>query len=589
MTTITGKDAPLEESLSNFKALAAKLKLKLRETEWMNPLPNLYSLRLEEESCPSLCTNGKGSSKLAAQVSAYGEFFERLLSYNLFNQYFLGAEAAQADFLFYPDEKWFALPEESEQGELEPLLPSGLLNNALRKFYGQDGLKLENLVDLQSSSYQKGVCAIPFMSARNRERVYFPVNLLDNLYASNGMSAGNSQSEALVQALSEILERYVKKEVISKGLSLPQIPDKILQHYPATYETYRALQGDSLKVQIYDASLGGRFPVVCAVLFNQSTGGALASFGAHPILEVALERTLTELMQGRTFSDLDNLQRPSVEPELYADVTNLIGHFIDSDGLLPMKMFSDVKDFKFVHWDFSGPTVNQYQALRLMIDKAGFDIYIRCLQFDKVHVVRAVVPGMSEIYPVDDLIYNNNNRCIDLQEALLGLPGSNEDQKTYDAYRTELEDADLDDEDLVCHALGIMPDEGTAWETLRFGELKALLSLSASAAEPALEYANWTLSFNESQFALSRLSFYRCVKDLLLCRTRKVLNFEVLKSALAQVYGDEIFNLALAHVEGRQWFYDLKESDLNLSLFKSHRNMLEIYKQTRDFLCSQEQ
>ena len=51
-------------------------------------------------------------------------------------------------------------------------------------------------------------------------------------------------------------------------------------------------------VLVKDASLGGQFPVACVALMNPRTGGVFVSFGAHPSLAVALERSLTELLQG---------------------------------------------------------------------------------------------------------------------------------------------------------------------------------------------------------------------------------------------------------------------------------------------------
>ena len=149
-------------------------------------------------------------------------------------------------------------------------IPTEILNSTLRKFYlDENEVRLEDLIDLQSSSFSRGVCSIPFKSARNGEIVYFPINLLDNLYGSNGMSAGNTEYEALVQGISEIIERYVKSQIIKKGISLPQIPEDILQKYPKSFETYKALQGGGIKAICFDASLGGQFPVVCVVLLNQ--------------------------------------------------------------------------------------------------------------------------------------------------------------------------------------------------------------------------------------------------------------------------------------------------------------------------------
>ena len=301
MTSITGKDAPLEESIARFQKSIGSLGLELEETLWLNPLPNVYSVHLSFASCPCVYSNGKGSSKLAALASAYGELCERLSTHMSFSDYFLGLDNSEADFVHFEDERWTPIPDDEavdENGNPSGhALPPEILNASLRSFYSKDiRLSLEDLVDIQSSSFSRGVCSIPFTNARNGEVVYFPVNLLDTLYGSNGMSAGNTDYEALVQALSEILERYAKGEILKKGLSLPRIPEKIIARYPKSFNTLRALQGNGFKAVALDASLGGRFPVVCVALFNQGNGTCCCSFGAHPIFEVALDSTLTELM-----------------------------------------------------------------------------------------------------------------------------------------------------------------------------------------------------------------------------------------------------------------------------------------------------
>ncbi|MBQ4246604.1 MAG: YcaO-like family protein, partial [Succinivibrio sp.] len=223
MTTIVGKDAPLEESIERFSTILKQLKIEVMEDNWLNPLNNVFSVNLKVTSCPVLYSNGKGSSRLAARASAYGELFERLATHMSFSDYYLGLDNSNAPFVHFKDEKWTRIDQEN------PEIPNDVLNSSLRKFYKEEGeLNLEHLVDLQSSSFSRGVCSIPFTNARNGEVVYFPVNLLDNLYGSNGMSAGNTEYEALVQGLSEIIERYVKKEVISRGLALPKIPEEIL-------------------------------------------------------------------------------------------------------------------------------------------------------------------------------------------------------------------------------------------------------------------------------------------------------------------------------------------------------------------------
>ena len=579
-TTILGKDSPLEETLARLQAKAQELGLQLEEKAILNPLPHLWSLELVEVNFPQIIySNGKGSSLLAARCSAYGELFERLSTHAYFADYFLGAENAQAPFVHFADEKWTPIPEDSDG-----TLPTDILNAALRKFYttNQD-ISLEDLVDIGSSSYSRGVCSIPFTNARNGEVVYFPINLLDNLYGSNGMSSGNTEYEALAQALSEIIERYVKREIIKKGLALPEIPREILQRYPESYATLEGLQSPQLKVVCYDASLGGRFPVVCAILFNQSNGTCAAAFGAHPMFAVALDRTLTELMQGRSFVDLDDFAEPCFDLTRTGDDTNLESQFIDSTGLLPLQMFKDQADFKFVHWDFAGSTHDAYQALRYMIDKLGFDIYVRAYQQLGVLAYRVIVPGMSEVYPLDDLSYNNLNRAIDFQESLLSLPTAQEDSTTYAAYLEELENSNFDDQELIYPLLGLLPDVGSPWQQLRMGELKCLLALRAQDAESALQYAKWTCNFNEELFSLERLTFYRCLVKTLELKLNPSFKEQDYQEALSKLYGAKTVQAVNDHLQGKAQFNGLQGSDLNLTGFNTQQSLIALFRRLQAY------
>ncbi|HCW91833.1 MAG TPA: OsmC domain/YcaO domain-containing protein, partial [Marinobacter sp.] len=82
-----------------------------------------------------------------------------------------------------------------------------------------------HLFDTNSGTPERGICSIPYVRQSDGETVYFPSNLIENLYLSNGMSAGNTLPEAQVQCLSEIFERAVKKEIIENEIALPDVPD----------------------------------------------------------------------------------------------------------------------------------------------------------------------------------------------------------------------------------------------------------------------------------------------------------------------------------------------------------------------------
>ena len=51
-------------------------------------------------------------------------------------------------------------------------------------------------------------------------------------------------------------------------------------------------------------------------LINPDNSTLFVSFGAHPILQVSLERTMTELMQGRGLENLDAFEVPTFDMSL---------------------------------------------------------------------------------------------------------------------------------------------------------------------------------------------------------------------------------------------------------------------------------
>ena len=94
-------------------------------------------------------------------------------------------------------------------------------------------------------------------------------------------------------------------------MTLPDVPKDVLERYPSIMAGINELEAKGYPILVKDASLGGQFPVMCVTLMNPRNGGVFASFGAHPRFEVALERSLTELLQGRSFEGLNDVLAPS--------------------------------------------------------------------------------------------------------------------------------------------------------------------------------------------------------------------------------------------------------------------------------------
>ena len=200
----------------------------------------------------------------------------------------------------------------NELNDDNEIWPHGLLTPALQQFYNPEGrVDATTLVDYNSGNDERGICALPYVRERDGATVWFPVNIIGNLYVNNGMSAGNTSAEARTQALSEIFERAVKFRIIEKGLCLPDAPDAMIARHPRIAAGIRDLRAAGFGVLVKDASLGGQYPVMNVTLLNPRDQGCFSSFGAHPRVEIALERALTELLQGRA---LDGFPRTKLRP-----------------------------------------------------------------------------------------------------------------------------------------------------------------------------------------------------------------------------------------------------------------------------------
>ncbi len=570
-TFIPGKEAALEDSISRFQLKLQQLGFNIEEASWLNPVPNVWSVHIRDTDCPLCFTNGKGATRKAALASALGEYFERLSTNYFFADFWLGEQIANSEFVHYPNEKWFPLTGDDS-------LPDGILDTYLRNYYDPDSdLQGGQLVDLQSSNDARGICALPFTRQSDGKIIYIPMNIVANLYVSNGMSAGNTRNEARVQGLSEIFERYVKNRIITERISLPAIPQEVLARYPQVVESVSTLENEGFPIFCFDASLGGQFPVICVVLFNPANGTCFASFGAHPDFGVALERTVTELLQGRGLKDLDVFTAPTFDDEEVGDQTNLETHFIDSSGLISWDLFKQDADYDFADWQFSGSTEEEFATLMAIFRSVGHDVYIADYEHLGVYACRILVPGMSDIYPVDDLHMANNAMGIHLRETFLALPASNWQPDDYLSLLAQLDEEGHDDYTRVRELLGIATGKDNGWSTLRVGELKSMLALAGGNTDLALVWVEWTQDFNSGGLSAARANYYRCLHTLLLLTQEPERDTAQYLPAFARMYGQETLDAALNAMHGKNCFYGLCTSDNNLTAFPAHQSLLAAY------------
>lgn len=565
-TMILGKDAALEDTISRLKAQLLDWGFDVEEASWLNPVPNVWSVHIRDRYCPYLFTNGKGITKEAALASALGEFFERLNCNYFFADFFLGDQVADSEFVHYPQEKWFPFSDK---------MPEGLMNESLWDYYDSNReLMPAQLVDTNSGNAERGICALPYVREADGKTYYIPMNIVGNLYVSNGMSAGNTKTEARVQALSEIFERSIKNKILSDGIALPNIPQEVLNRYPKVVEAIKELESHGYPIICKDASLGGRYPVINVTLLNPKEGTAFASFGAHPKFQVALERTLTELLQGRRLDQLNVFSPPSFELDDVKDHLNIEAHFIDSNGLIHWNFFKETPDYQFADWNFGGATTqDEFKSMIDIFHKMEKDVYIMDFEHLDVYGCRIHVPGMSEIYQPEDLAWDNNNAGVSVRERILGSHELSQDDLM--ELHDDLEEKGFDDMLLVSHGIGVIPDAGTIWADLRFGEFKAMLALAAKNHELAKAGTDWCLHF--APLKPERRLLYLCLQTLLQIEMDDSLNTNEYLPTIEKMYGTEMVERAQKLINGFEKFDGLHESDLSVKGFDMHQKLLTSY------------
>ena len=572
-TRILGKDLPLEDTIANMSAILANLGMKIEIASWRNIVPNVWSLHIRDAQSPMCFTNGKGSTKESALASALGEFIERLNCNFFYNDQFWGEEIANADFVHYPDEKWF---KPSKNGAL----PKEILDEYCLEIYNPDDELLgTHLYDTNSGNTARGICCLPFVRQSDGETVYFPSNLIENLYLSNGMSAGNTLAEAQVQCLSEIFERAVKREILESEMTLPDVPQEVLNKYPNIVAGIQGLEEQGFPVLVKDASLGGQFPVMCVTLMNPRTGGVFASFGAHPSFEVALERSLTELLQGRSFEGLNDLPQPTFQSNAVTEPNNFVEHFIDSSGVVSWRFFSSQSDYEFVEWDFSsegeGSNADEAATLFGILEEMGKEVYMAVYEHFGATACRILVPDYSEIYLVEDLIEDNTNKALLFREDILNLHRLDDDQ--LEALVERLEELEVDDYTEIKTLIGIEFDDNTVWGQLTILELKLLIYITLQEFEQAKELVETFLQFNTN--TVERGLFYQCLNVVLEIELDEdELDLNDYEVNFRRMFGDERMDAVIGSMDGSIRFYGLTETSMKLEGLDRHLRLIESYK-----------
>jgi ribosomal protein S12 methylthiotransferase accessory factor len=350
-----------------------------------------------------------------------------------------------------------------------------------------------------------------------------------------------------------------------------------LDQYPQILAGIRALEEQGFPVLVKDASLGGVYPVMSVTLMNPRTGGVFASFGAHPSFEVALERSLTELLQGRSFEGLNDLPPPTFVSEAVTEPNNFVEHFIDSSGIVSWRFFSAKSDYAFVEWDFASQgadaNVKEAESLFGILKAMNKESYVAVHDQLGATACRILVPGYSEVYPIEDLIWDNTNKALLFREDVLNL--LNLDDASLAALLDRLGNNELDEYSDIATLIGIEFDENTVWGQLTVLELKLLIHLALKQWDEAHELVGAFLQYNDN--TADRKLFYQALDAVLAIHLDDTLEISDYTSNLRRMFGNARMNAVLDSINGSVRFYGLTPTSLKLEGLDRHQRLLDSY------------
>ncbi|MGB0900087.1 MAG: OsmC domain/YcaO domain-containing protein, partial [Psychrobium sp.] len=164
-------------------------------------------------------------------------------------------------------------------------------------------------------------------------------------------------------------------------------------------------------------------------------------------------------------------------------------------------------DYEFVEWDFASDNEQEAATLFGILEDMGKEAYMATSDMFGAAACRILVPDYSEVYPVEDLVWDNTNKALLFREDILNIHSL--DVEALTALLERLEDSQLDDYTDIRTLIGVEFDENTVWGQLTILELKILIGLAIGQLEDALERVGTYLQYNEN--TVERGLFYQAV------------------------------------------------------------------------------
>lgn len=402
-----GKDASPENTIKKIEGILKLLGYDIIYEERKDQsLEDCFSCRVHlSNGADFAASNGKGMTKELSLASAYGELIERVQNRTL---------------MTYPrrdDEKYDELLIKGAPlydpitGENEPECFTKLIER-LAKTVGDHSILqtdediIRNLLSkLSFSALDNKIPTTPYYSLRKDKIEYLP-DAISFFTGSNGLAAGNSYEEALIEGISELLERYSQAIIMDGKIIPPSIPRDYIAQYPHIMKVINDIEESGrYKVRMLDCSLEKELPVVCGLIIDTNTGCFGAKFGAQPNIAIAMERVFTEAMQGSNLENFANNSYPDIGLKENVKRKDKWNNIKVAIGSMTAQLLMDKPSYEFKAWENVENKSNAeiMRSLISLMESLGSDIYVRDSGYLGFPSVNIYATGISEIKPVDAL------------------------------------------------------------------------------------------------------------------------------------------------------------------------------------------
>ena len=345
--------------------------------------------------------NGKGTTPELAKASAFAELAERFSAglfypifeervrfnipalYNRSTRRFLNGEWMKGYVNAHPDDL------RGEHLKIEDLLAN------------ETHLTPRDIKEIKDSPMARHW--VDGFSIIRETDVKVPVNFIAYIHASNGIAAGNTMEEAIVQASCEIFERHAQIQIIKPEKTVPTIDLNSVDN-PLIRDMVAFYRNKNVDVMIKDLSLDGLVPCIGVLFTNHNLPSGRLEHkilipGAAFNLDEGLARCFTESMQGR---ETLTAPRPQLDKPLVSK--SMVHNFY-----MLMKCSISPKDISFLEKGetvpYSNRKIKDLTGEIEEIKKICRQFQTDCIILDQTHpvlkfpVARVIIPRVSDFLP----------------------------------------------------------------------------------------------------------------------------------------------------------------------------------------------